>query len=334
MPFTLTAQHFSDWEFCPRLVQLLPVIEPGAWPVRRALSRYLHSAIEQFSFGHPADRVAYNVPGEFLDEAGTRGFEHAIPVAEIERSVYTFMRDYACWLEGAIYLAHEVIGHTTISSLRPIYVKGSDVDSSCWVESDRSDHGHVFRIADRPSTSYSPHWPELLASLSGDLVEVAIHTFVLPAPTRDRIASPLCMAYAHPMTGQLRLATRGRETFSGNWKRLARWELNDTMPEFRWPEWRLGIERDECLGRCYSEDIVDFIEQSSDDRRQLLRDAELIVDSIGHPSDGIRKHELCGRCMMRGYCHGDEASRHAYRPVTCYTSSLISDPIFPAAPER
>src|SRR5208282_2118841 len=108
MPSILTAQDFSDYEFCPRLVQLGKTVEPISWPVRHAVKRYLLEGVRHLVAGESTDLVCWEVPAAFLDEAGERGYQHAIPLMSHDRNAYTLIRDYACWLEGALRIVAEL----------------------------------------------------------------------------------------------------------------------------------------------------------------------------------------------------------------------------------
>lgn len=334
MPAALTAQAFSDYEFCPRLVQLGQLVEPPSWPVRHAVKRYLLSGVRQLLAGESPDAVCWEVPTAFLDEAGDRGFEHAVPLLAHDRNAYTLMRDYACWLEGALRLVAEL--GLEVAPADPAYVEGTPVLLDCWTGQWEPKAAHTFRVTDRATAGFSPRWLELLASLDPAVARVLVHTFILPAPAKDRLPSPLCMAYAHPMTGHLRLATHGREkvTFTQSWKRVARWETENTgaMETILWPEWREGIARDECLEKCYRKEAVELaLAGDAEFRRELMRDAGQIVAAMGRPGEAVRKRELCPRCYMRGYCHPrDDEERESYRVI----SSLASDPVSPAAARR
>lgn len=328
MPDFLTAQQFSDWEFCPRLPQLGRTIEPGSWPIRIALRRYLHAAVRQLSTGDAACDVAFDQCQAFLEEGADRGFEHIIPLQAHDRNAYILIRDYACWLEAAIYLVDEFLPGRLAAS-DPVYLGDTPVHVDCWRERGSMECGHAFRITDRPDTDGHVRWNELLASLDPTLQEIVIHTFILPAPVKDRLASPLVLAY-QDITGHLRLASRRTESmvFNNKWTRVARWETEgrgrDTI---RWPEWREGITRDECLARCYEEYTVPRIQVAG-----LLDDAKVIAREILR-DDSPKKQEVCRRCYMRGWCHGDEESRQGYR-ITSVRAPASTDPASLAAARK
>jgi hypothetical protein len=315
----LTPQQLSDWEFCARLSQMLATYEPPSWPVRRALARYLERGVGMLAGGAAPSDTAAEIATLFLDEAGARGFESVIPNYRLDRNLYVLMRDYACWLEGAASLVGGL--RLELAPAAPIALAGEDLAlvPSAWVETGDHTAAHVFRVSERAPDADDPriHWPELVASLLPGVVTVILHTLLLPAPSKDRIPSPLVLAYSHPMTGHLRLATLDHEgaRFSPAWKRVARWELDSTDAAILWPEWRAGIERDRCLGRCYVETRYEFGERGKEGRRELERDIVQIAAAMARTPEAARKREACPRCMMRGLCHGDKEERESYRVI-------------------
>jgi hypothetical protein len=330
MPTFLTAQQFSDWEFCPRLVQLGYRIEPPSWPVRLALKRYLLMAVRRLARGTAIDSVAWDVQQDFLTEAANRGFDHIIPVTSSERNSYLLMRDYACWLESAVHLLDEQSLDLTL--MEPVYVRATPIYLDCWLEREHPECAHTFRIVDRKNTADHARWLELLASLDTSISQITVHSFILPAPTRDRLHSPLVMAYSHPLTGHMRLAQRDKEKviFGHGWKMIARWETENTgnISTILWPEWRDGIEKDTCLDRCYEESVIDLADRDPEQTQTLLEDAGTIVQAIKAKGEQVRKWELCGRCRMNSYCHGDQASREGYLVI----SSRVPASTRPASP--
>lgn len=335
MPDFLTAQEFSDYEFCPRLVHLSRAgVEPASLPIRHAVRRSLVQAVRELARGESAASVAWEIPQLFMEEASNRGYDHAIPLLAFDRNAYTLIRDYACWLEGAVYLMDELA--LDLLPVDPVQVDRYPIALDCWQDRLHLDRAHTFRLVDRASADPRPKWLELLSSLHPEICEITVHSFILPSPVKDRLASPLVLAYAHPMTGSLRLAPRDKEklSFTQSWKRIARWETENTgaIETILWPEWREGIERDQCLDRCYMEHVLDFTERDDTVRRDAIAIAR-DIDKGG----GVRKREMCPRCMMRGYCHGSEEERQSYRVPTSATpdhSSPVTDPASSAAPHR
>jgi hypothetical protein len=257
------------------------------------------------------DIVIWDLVQAFLSEAADRGFEHAILLTDPHRNAYFLMRDYADWLEGALHLIDEQ--EIDASPLDPIHVGEHSILTDCWQE--RADpsrrHGHTFRIVDRPNAIVHPNWNELLSSLALD--SVTIHTLILPATVKDRLPSPLVLAYQHPLTSKLRLATleteRGRVQFTDKWLRLARWEMEGTLA-IHWPEWREGIERDQCLDKCYRETTVESVNCDA-----LELSAKAIAGEVTRDK-GCRKQEACRRCYMDGYCNGGPDERDSYRVIS------------------
>jgi hypothetical protein len=328
MPDFLSAQEFSDWEFCPRLVQLSRTVEPPSFPVRHSIRRYLLRAVRALAVkgGPRVDDVVWDTTQAFLEEAADRGFEHTIPLLAFDRNVYSLLRDYACWLEGAIHLVDEFA--PSLAALDPVRIGDRLVLLDCWLDRDDSTSAHTFRVTDRAATTADPpvRWNELLASLDPSIRSITLHSFLLPAPVKDRLASPLVLAYSHPINGHMRLATLDEERyqFTKNWKRTARWEQEGRPDAIQWPEWREGIERDQCIGRCYQESVIDT-DTLAPDRQLLAYDTGLIVEELTDQPIAVRRRENCRRCMMAGYCHGDEESRQSYRVISAASANALTN---------
>lgn len=326
--FAIPVQAFSDYEFCPRLAQLsMPgwKVSPPSWPVRQALKRYLLDGIRLLVSGVPASRVAADLMQAFLNEGSGRGYEYGnlaaggIPVMAFDRNVYVLVQDYASWLEAAIYLVAEFSPVADLEPVDPVDVgNGRVIELACWRERSQPACGHAFRIFDRfpgEFDTYLPTWNELLAITDlTSLTTLTTHALCLPAAVKDRVPSPLCLAYAHPLTGHLRLATFNEEKvkFTAAWRRIARWQTaNLGDGQVAWPEWRAGIERDRCLDKCYRE-----VEAGVPDDRQkegLLEDASRISRGITAERLAVKRREVCPRCYMKNWCHGDETEKESYR---------------------
>jgi hypothetical protein len=314
----LTSQIFSDYEFCPRLVTEGQKVEPQSWPIRLALKRYLLAGIGSMMRQGNSDLVCWEYPLAFMEEAGERGYEHTIPLTALDRNAYVLMRDYACWLEGALRLAEEV---GELEQVDPVHVGKTPVLLNVWRDKEKPEEAHAFRIIDRPSRSLDPHWNELLASLDKSLTSVTIHAFVLPSPNKkDRLASPLCLCYAHPMTGQMRLSPiEGEKKFAPSWRQIARWETENTgRSAIGWPEWRNGIEKDKCLDQCYQSETFELSNFG-----RIQEDAKLIFGVIDKAAP--RKQELCPRCYLKRWCHGTDEERETFfRSISCPEADLES----------
>jgi hypothetical protein len=280
--------------------------------------------------------VIWDLVQSFTEEAATRGFEHAIPLEDSTRNAYYLMRDYADWLEGALWIVAEQ--ELQASPVDPVQVGEHTVLLDCWRERDDPSCGHTFRIVDRPTVELSSRWPEWLASLDETLETVTIHALVLPPPVKDRIPSPLVLAYSHPLTGQMRLATleteRGHVVFSEKWKRVARWETEASglvSGAIHWPEWREGIERDCCLDRCYREGVVEVGGGGTGGGgrdRQLFLDAVAIARDI-QGGNSPRKREACRRCYMNDHCNRCNST-----PTPSTLSPALVHLTFPAAARK
>ena len=322
-PVPLEAQAFSRYEVCPRLPQLARSLQPPVWPVREAAKRYLTRGLHEVLAGNSA--ATSEIPQAFLAEGADPGYETRIPVESYDRNAYVLVKDYADWIEGGLQLARELLP----ASLTPAPViplaGGHTVRLAAWQE-DEQDGGriHTVRLTSRaPSdlTEYVSCWNDLLAAClpaAGlpHVTGITVHLFLLPVPVKDRLPSPLCLAYAHPMTGHLRLATfAGEKTaFGPNWRRIARWQTaNLGDGEVSWPEWRAGIERDRCLDRCYREVELEVPEERQ--REAILEDAGRIAGEMAAERLAARRRESCPQCVMQKWCHGDSEEKKSYRPT-------------------
>lgn len=317
-PVVVEAQQLSEWEFCARLVELNRSFEPPSWPVRLAIRRYLFSALKARYSGMPPDIAREAAVDAFTDEATERGYTHPIPVSDPRRNAYTLIKDYACWLEGALHLAEELDLVGEVEPL-PLVAAGADlqVHVDAWAGQWEPHVAHTFRLADRatsPLAPFTPKWPEVAAALSG-CTEVRVHAFLLPAARKDRLPSPLCLAFQHPLTAHLRLATlpsAGEKEFGRGWKKVARWELVNTDMAFTWPEWRDGIDNDQCEDKCW-EHHTWKPGWSPEQLAREYRSFKQIVEAVALGSGAIRKREVCGRCYMVGLCHDPEPGKLGYR---------------------
>lgn len=269
----MNASLLSDWEFCARLPRLKlcdPLDRP---PVRDAVK-------ECFAFGleHTPEEAAE----KFIDGA-TTGYIY--PSGE----PYTLAQDYAAWLDGAL----RVIGEPRLQPLAPVTISGQEFDCGAYADS-----GQIVAYRVVSSFDYSPRWPDLL--ILAQYEQALTVRLVRCPPARDgRLPSPLNLGYRHPATGSIRLARLHGEkvSFGNSWKRIGRWEL----PDATWQEWRVGIERDQCMNLISAEVTL----EPRKDGREILRDAARIVEEFSSgPLAAIPKHrEGCASCHYREICH-------------------------------
>jgi CRISPR/Cas system-associated exonuclease Cas4 (RecB family) len=73
------------------------------------------------------------------------------------------------------------------------------------------------------------------------------------------------------------------------------------MPEVAWAEWRVGIERDQCMSLIQAERTLETLPDS----RGVLKDASRIVEEMNSgPLDSLPRHrEGCTRCAYQNVCH-------------------------------
>jgi hypothetical protein len=287
----MKASELSHYEFCPRLPSLIRIIEPNQFPIREAVKRHFERGVGLLYSGFQDPWIA--VPAEFLIEAADRGYVYP------EGNPYAIAQDHGCWLESVLRLLPDI----HLEPLPPVSVDGNDVEISGYK---RGFEAHLFRVVD--SFDDKVRWPELL--LIGQYETVTIHQLRLPRLSSGRLLSPAAMAYAHPMTGQLRLARLEGEgkAFNPSWKRLGRWEMSDIT----WEDWAEGISRDKCLGQIYQSHEAGA-EFSQDDLDGVRRDAAMMFRYMDRQQP--RQRETCGTCMYHGYCHGGEVERRRYMPI-------------------
>jgi hypothetical protein len=287
------ASDLSDSERCYRFVQIKRKFEPNRLPVREGAKRRFAQGLRDIYAGCPVETAEE----AFLEEAAVRGFEYPGDV----NLPYTAAKYYASWIDGAVRIAQEMAGPLT--PMEPRNVAGLQVDPEGYYDANRG--LHFFRV----TSSFSPytiHWPEMIAMLTDNAREATVHRLHLPSLIVGRIPSPLCLCYSHPMTGVKRLARLMEEDerkFKRQWVRTGRWEL----PEIDWPEWRLGIDRDQCMNLIYDKAVVD--------EKQIplntLMDAGKVLKSIPDlaAAPAVKKHEVCSDCMYKLFCHGGRGDR-------------------------
>ena len=285
----IEALDFSRFEFCPRLPSINRLIQPLQLPIREAVRRYFLNGVKSFYGNDPDPWDA--IPQAFLVEAAEVGYEY--PKGE----PYVIAQDHACWLEGALHLLPAI-------DLQPIPAIKLD-DEYIAVDGYVQNGGaHLFRVLD--SFDEKVRWPEILLLENYD--PVTIHTFRLPrVSSRGRLLSPASMAYAHPISKEMRLARLEGEgkAFTSSWKQIARWEMADVV----WEEWEAGIVKDKCLGQIYRTHQVQA-QITEEYLSDIRRDARMILAAIEKPQP--RQRETCESCMFLGYCHGGESERRQY----------------------
>lgn len=305
----LDAAMLSRWEQCHRLPKLLTQVAPVNPLVRVELAKMLQVAVRQLQID--SDSVADFTRDEFLRRAAEPGFTY--PKAA---DYYVLAHDYASWMEGAVHLITEQL--TAIGPMRPLAV--CDIDAhritvDGWIDANGT--VHIWRLVNTlPSgdteDDYRPHWPEMVAQTFTKAACV-MHLYRLPAVRLSRVNSPLCLAFEHPMTEQMRLARLNRsegKSFNKEWKRKARWEYVDGIA---WQDWRDGIERDQCIEQIARDYILAELEP--DERKSIKHDLRAICDLLSGKQKLPRKRESCGRCEYLRYCHGGESDRKDFVPL-------------------
>ena len=178
----------------------------------------------------------------------------------IDADPYTLVNDCAMWLDGVLRIAAETFSPSTLY------------------------------------TTSASTWEQLLLGCEGG--GALIH-FPIPPIRSGRMRSVLTVAFRHPMTQHVRLATFNDESgFSPKWSPLWRWE----HPEFTWEDWRAGIDADRCMGKVYTELAIPAIE--GEEKESILRDAEAILAAI--PLEHPRLRGVCDRCHFRSGCHDED----------------------------
>ena len=304
----LNANLISRWEQCHRLPHLLTKVSPVHPLVRLELAKMLQVAVRQLQISR--DSVAEMTRDEFLRRAAEPGFTY--PNAA---DYYVLAHDYASWMEGAVHLIAEQLD--TIGPMQPLAVCEIDksrIQVDGWM--DANGIVHIWRMVDKlpseDSDDYSPHWPEMVAQACTRAACV-VHLYRLPAVRLSRVSSPLCLAYEHPMTGQMRLARFNRaegKNFNRDWKRKARWEYQG---EVSWQDWRDGIERDQCIEQVARDYIIAELEP--EEIKSIKHDLRAICDLLSGKQKLPRKRESCGRCEYLRYCHGRDRDRKDFVPL-------------------
>lgn len=288
----MNASRLSQFEFCGRLPSLSLLYEPIQLHVHDAAVRYFERGV-RYRYGG-VQNPAETIREEFIHEAIDRGFTYP------DGDPYVITHDHASWLEGVIHLLPSIIGEPI--PVIPIEDDFIEVDGIL-----SNGVPHIFRVV--RGFNEEVLWAENVLSLI--YPEIVVHTFKLPAVSRSstetvvgRLHSPACMSYVHPLMGTIRLAHIGSEKkFGKNWKRMARWE-DQTIT---WEEWRLGIERDQCLGEIYRSHRAVVDAHPGDIRADIAH----IIAAIDKPQPRLR--ERCRQCEFCELCHGGEDGRHAYR---------------------
>lgn len=286
----IRATDLSLAEKCYRLPQLIwQGQEPIRIPVREAAKRAFYEGLRYLS---SSDAVEQGVDG-FLTEAAGRGYEYPA-----DCDVYTLARDFGSWLDGALRIVLEQQLGTR--RVKPVMVGTDMIDLGAISGADRT--AHFFHVSSRLDYK-GLRWPELLLIACGSSMNVSVHKINLPQVSKGRLQSPLCLSYKHPMiSDQYRLApvwSRSEGRFNGKWKRVGRWEIDGMS----WQEWRVGIDRDQCLNQIYQRyDLQpeDFLRPDQVD--SVLRDAEMTLDALKSEL-APRKQEACRDCLMRTSCH-------------------------------
>lgn len=291
------AQSFSQFETCPRFPQLYRSFEPPAWPIREAVKRFFETGIRGIMAGESPELTV----SAFLAAAANPGFIY--PQGEH----FMIAQDHASWLDGALRIVLEE--NANLEQL-PLYQIGDhQINLEAWEDGDVC---HIYRIqSEIHKEPKAVHWPELCAMvLHGG--ETKIHSFKLPSVRMGRLTTPLNMAYQHPTFAniQYRLSRLYDEPdFGPNWKRIGRWEIQPNPP---WEEWRLGIERDQCIDKI-REIYTVCPTLDTDERDRLLFDIEQMCVAQERPSIFPRFRETCQSCVFNKLCHGSQEDRREYK---------------------
>lgn len=295
----MNSRNLSQFEFCPRLPALAIAGPPPLQPIRDATKHYFSRGVREVLSGG-----SITAPTDFLNEAAYAGFLYP------SGDPYTLAQDYSCWLDGALRIVEE-LG----LQLRPLPTLAFPNRLHIGVENaylDSLGSLHLFLIG---SDAEEEKWPLLLAQLAEPLV-IELHLFPLPSARGGRLSTPLTIAYRHPLTGSLRLAALDDEKgFSPKWTRVGRWE-----EEFRWGDWRDGIDRDQCIHQIYRPFTI-YPERDPDALREIREDAAAIAAAIPLPQPRLR--ENCPICPYNTICHADRAEKETISHVNTNARSLV-----------
>jgi len=280
----MNSRHLSQFEFCPRLPALAISSLPPLQPIREAVKAQFAAGVRQVLSAAPVTS-----PIDFLNEAASAGFLYP------SGDPFTLAQDYSCWLDGALRIVEEL--GLRLTPAPPAVAAGKRIQ----IESAYTDAStlHLFLIGSDPDES---KWPILLAQLAEPLT-IELHLFPLPSARGGRLSTPLTIAYRHPLTGSLRLATLSGETgFSSKWTRVGRWE-----EEFGWGNWRDGIDRDQCIDQIYRHATI-YPSRDDDYLREIREDAAAIAAAIPLPHPRLR--ENCSICPYARICHAEKEVDH------------------------
>jgi len=279
----MNSHHLSQFEFCPRLPGLDLAGPPPQEPVREAVKRQFAAGVKQVLTA--ADLTA---PIDFLTEASTAGFLYP------SGDPFTLAQDYSCWLDGVLRIVEEL--GLRLIPIPPLQVgPGARIQVETAYDSPVDGTLHLFLIG---SDADAHRWPLLLSQLLQP-VAIQVHLFPLPSARGGRLSTPLTIAYRHPLTGTLRLATLdGEKGFSPKWLRVGRWEEG-----FEWGEWREGINRDQCMEQIYQHRLI-YPRLEPEQLKEIRGDALAIINAIPFPHPRLR--EACTICPYSTICHSPE----------------------------
>lgn len=290
-----SAESFSQFEKCPRFPQLYRTYEPPQWPIRDAVKQFFEMGIRGIMAGESPELTVQS----FLAKAANPGYTYP------EGDHYSLAHDHASWLEGALQIIKEE--NPNLEQL-PIYSVGNyQITVEGWDDGEKT---HIFRAASN-TRNRTLRWPELVL-LAMDGREVQVHVFNFPSVRDGRLVSPLSMAYRHPTFKhvQYRLARLYDDPeFSSSWKKEARWEI---QPNPTWEEWKLGIERDQCIDKIRENYVISPTLDSAE-RDRLLFDIEQMAHAQEMPSIYPRYRESCQSCIFNKLCHGSADDRNEYK---------------------
>jgi hypothetical protein len=307
----IDATILSKWERCHRIPALVQICVPRQASAREECGRRVDKAV-RMAIGGRAAEAGTELLNDFLERAASPGLRYPPSV----REVYALAHDYADWVEGGAELVAEQVSAAGPLRQVPMFAFGQHrVNVEGWL--DEAGGVHVWRVVDTfpaDGDEFPAHWPEMVAQ-AGTGAALTVHALRLPSVRGGRLASPLVQSYAHPLTGEIRLARIDAEGkgFARTWKRQARWEMAASGERVEWAEWRDGIERDRCLAAITRDYQMAAMEDG--ERLAIAEDVRSICAMMGDPSRQARKREMCAGCEYEGWCHGNEGTRGDYEMV-------------------
>lgn len=292
-----SVDDISRWDMCPRLPAAYKQYG-DRWPIREAAKRQFYSALSV----RPYDPELAET--HFLTLAASDGFEyptHADP--------YKCARDHGSWVSGALHLVEEL----ELTPTRRV----RECPVSVRVFSDPVGGLHLFRVVESFHAPARIRWPELVVAAFYSPAFLTTHLVALPRVSADgRLHSPLSWCYRHPLTGHYRLARHGSEKdFASKWRRMGRWQAQDE-DQLSWSEWREGVDRDQCLGKCITHWEVTLPEPG--ECKEIRAEVQAVLGQLQEGGTVTpRKREMCHTCIGKNVCHPSRVGEPEIDGTTC-----------------